>query len=281
MKKTIVFLLFICLSFAAMAGNKKKLFPKVKDGGTIDADFLNQVTTTIENKVLGFQIPDEILGQWECTNITIGCGNDVGTFDGGIIDHGWYQTRTQILTFSQDQSGDFAYSTDEQQLLGCRDDLNYSCSGHYSVLNNMFLYIQEAEGGTVKPIPEGPFMYPLDKFSDNSFNIQVSNSVVISCQRLNVAPDFPTALEAVHDSTSDIMLTWSDNSITEDGFNVYRRTIIDPTADIPDYLMIQATDPDVNTHTDSDCVGDCYYKIRAFNTNGESAASNVVKMTIE
>lgn len=298
MKKAFFALLLICISTTLLGSTPKKLFPVVVDGGTIDADYLNQITKTVENDILGFQSPDELLGTWECKNITLECAQHVGTLDsgiantglhdnGGLTDHGWYQTRTQTVVFSKDTSDVYRHASSENLLTGCWDRTDLPITGRFTVMNNMILFINEKttmngedallESSTQK----GPFMYSLVKMSDTQFNIQITISSIASCTKQNVPPDIPTALQVGlnTDSTTDVKLTWSDNTTTETGFKVLRRTI-DATSDamekIPDYEVITTTGANTTEFIDKTCKGNCYYKIKAVNEHGEKEASSNV-----
>jgi uncharacterized delta-60 repeat protein len=82
----------------------------------------------------------------------------------------------------------------------------------------------------------------------------------------------PTDLEAVAISTSQIDLTWTDNSSNEDGFKIERKT-----GDFGTYAEIATVPADTTTYSDTGLTADTkyYYRVRAYNsTEGDSHYSN-------
>ena len=80
----------------------------------------------------------------------------------------------------------------------------------------------------------------------------------------------PSDLQATAISSSQIDLSWTDNSIDEDGFEIERK---DPGGK---YTKIFTTAADINSWSDSGivCGTIFYYRIRAFNIEGYSDYSN-------
>jgi len=69
-------------------------------------------------------------------------------------------------------------------------------------------------------------------------------------------------------------LAWTDNSSSENGFNVYRTTTASPS--FPgDYTQIDSTGTDVTTYSDTSAPDGetVHYAVTAFNANGESGAT--------
>jgi hypothetical protein len=91
----------------------------------------------------------------------------------------------------------------------------------------------------------------------------------------NLAPLSPTNLKvanvAAHDNTrNDITITWVTNSFNETGFEVWRST------DGTTFTQIATLPPNSMSFTDSKLgAGTYFYKVRAFNANGESNFTNV------
>ena len=75
----------------------------------------------------------------------------------------------------------------------------------------------------------------------------------------------------VEANAAQLSLTWTDNSTNEDGFKIERKTGTTGT-----YAQIAVTGANVTSYTDSglsDTTTYCY-RLRAFNTAGDSAYSN-------
>jgi len=91
-------------------------------------------------------------------------------------------------------------------------------------------------------------------------------------------PLSPSGLAASVNGSS-VTLGWTDESSDEDGFNVYRAWKPKGKA-APDFSLIATTDPDVYVFGDSVQDGDHLYYVTAFNSMGESAASNQVEVKV-
>jgi hypothetical protein len=91
----------------------------------------------------------------------------------------------------------------------------------------------------------------------------------------NLPPLAPTNLKVAnveaHDAnTSDVTVTWTTNSYNETGYEVWRST------DGVNFTQIATLAPNSMSFTDSRLTaGTYYYKVRAFNANGESLFTNV------
>ena len=82
----------------------------------------------------------------------------------------------------------------------------------------------------------------------------------------------PTALNAVTISTSQIDLSWTDNSSNEDGFKIERKI-----GDFGTYSQIATVGPDITSYNSDGLAADTkyYYKVKSYNsTNGDSHYSN-------
>jgi hypothetical protein len=91
----------------------------------------------------------------------------------------------------------------------------------------------------------------------------------------NLAPLSPSNLKVAsvvaHDNTrNDITVTWTTNSFNETGFEVWRST------DGTTFTQVATLPPNSMSFTDSRLgAGTYFYKVRAFNANGESNFTNV------
>lgn len=92
------------------------------------------------------------------------------------------------------------------------------------------------------------------------------------------APAAPSGLAATAASTSAIGLAWTDNSTTEEGFQIERAA-----AGSTSFGLIATVGIDVTTYTDSGLgAGESYdYRVRAYNGVGDSAWSNTATGTTD
>ena len=104
------------------------------------------------------------------------------------------------------------------------------------------------------------------------------NGKVLTNGRINAnkslgIPVGPTNLTAMEASSTQIDLSWSDNSdpaLNEDGFRVERKT-----GALGNYVEIATVGQDMTTYSDVLGVQDTYYyRVRAYNSSGNSSYSN-------
>jgi titin len=84
-------------------------------------------------------------------------------------------------------------------------------------------------------------------------------------------PNPPSNLVATTISKNQIDLTWTDNSSNENGFRIERKVDVGGT-----YAQIDSVGPDVTSYSNMALFGNTpyYYRVRAYNANGNSAYSN-------
>jgi phosphodiesterase/alkaline phosphatase D-like protein len=92
-----------------------------------------------------------------------------------------------------------------------------------------------------------------------------------------VPPQSPSALSATPQSASAIALVWNDNSTNEIGFKLERR-LANPSAAFAQVALI-VTDATSFTDTGLNALTAYEYRLRAYNTAGDSAYSNVFAVT--
>ena len=91
-------------------------------------------------------------------------------------------------------------------------------------------------------------------------------------------PTAPDTLAASALSASEIGVTWTDRSSNEDGFTLDRRE-----SGTSAWVTVLSSGPDVEAFTDTVLAPATkyYYKVKAYNTDGESAYSNVGSATTD
>lgn len=90
-------------------------------------------------------------------------------------------------------------------------------------------------------------------------------------------PPDSLAVEASSADTIEILLSWTDNSLDETGFEVERST----TSGAEGFSLINTTASDAAAFTDKNCDGGTqyWYRVRAVNDAGYSAYTSVVNIT--
>ncbi|MBA7492528.1 hypothetical protein ES702_03078 [subsurface metagenome] len=88
------------------------------------------------------------------------------------------------------------------------------------------------------------------------------------------APSSPSNLTATAVSSTQINLSWKDNSTNEKGFYLYRRTT-------NSYTRVAILEANANSYNDTglDPETSYWYKVTAYNDGGESGSSNEVNIT--
>ena len=99
--------------------------------------------------------------------------------------------------------------------------------------------------------------------------------ILASCITTISPPNAPTNLEAEVISSSEIKLTWNDNSDNEVGFKIERKT------DSTDWDEIKTVEANTITYTDTELTSNTryYYRVKAYNQGGESNYSNMISIT--
>jgi len=92
-----------------------------------------------------------------------------------------------------------------------------------------------------------------------------------------LTPTSPTNLVATIVSSSQINLTWQDNSDNEDGFKIERLTQIEGNHEIgwwkeTNYIQIDMVGPNITSYSDANLLHGSYYKyrVKAYNQVGDS-----------
>ncbi len=97
----------------------------------------------------------------------------------------------------------------------------------------------------------------------------------IVCNKKNQPPNSPSSLTYAN-SSSSITLTWTDNNSEEvTGYKVLRKTVV--TDDFTTVSTI--TDNSIRTYADTNVsTGTYWYRVRAYNGNGDGIPSKVVNV---
>ncbi len=120
----------------------------------------------------------------------------------------------------------------------------------------------------------------------NNCNIgQVCSNKQCVTQLQPQPPQAPSNLQVSTLSSTQIQLNWQDNSNNEQGFKIERRTnlpiVITYAIGVNDFVQIAIVSANINTYTDSGLSSNTLYeyRVRAYNSAGNSAYSNIADTT--
>lgn len=108
-----------------------------------------------------------------------------------------------------------------------------------------------------------------DNLNSNIFDISNATFTITIGENL---PNKPSNLKVQSKTTSSVVITWTDNSVNETGFKVYRKTktiwqeLATTTSKEYEDLTIET--------------GTTYYKVSAYSNEGESESTNIIGVTI-
>ena len=137
--------------------------------------------------------------------------------------------------------------------------------------------------------PNGDYVYVPNANDDTVSVIRTSDNAVTTTIKVGdypssfgkfigsvSAPESPSNLTASAQSSSQIDLSWTDNSSDETGFKIERKTGASGT-----YSEIATVSADVTTYGDTGCNGATtyYYRVRAYNASGNSSYSSEASAT--
>ncbi len=122
------------------------------------------------------------------------------------------------------------------------------------------------------PLEEGLTYYFRVKSSNVNGHLAYSDVTKVSTE-ITAAPNAPYALKASA-SSGAVALTWGDDSNKEEGFEIER------SSDGTTFSKIASTGRNENSYSDKTASKTAYYRVRAINSKGTSAYSNVAQVTV-
>ena len=250
-------------------------------GDTISADMMNEIFDYIKNANKTISA-SELIGTWSCLLSTTKsecrlAGWDNAT-DGRILP---YVYNTDTLVMIDNDNGTYSYTTPIPNIFSCADTV-HSGFGDWIVKNNV-LYVVYSSGGVAgDPTYENNVkVVKLKKVSNTKLLMEynpTSIPVFAECEKQNLAPNPPSTLTytlPADNSSSSITLTWTDSQTEAvTGYKVNRKTVV--TDNFTTVSTI--TDNTTRTYADTNVTesGKYWYRVLAYNTNGDGTPSKVV-----
>ena len=251
-----------------------------KSGDTISADMMNELFENIKlSKTVIYS--SDLVGTWSCkVSTSYSTSHDPGWTDDS---DNLSSTLISELTFSADGDGTYSYQSSAPNPFYSHDDRAIASGYKYLVTSNSFyakhpIKSNAEQGGQVQP--DGNIVYSLSKISKNSYRFLILfNDAGISpdsliCDKQNLPPNPPTSLTS-DNSSSSITLTWTDSQTEAvTGYKVIRKTVV-----TDDFTTVSTnTDNTTRTYEDDNVStgGTYWYRVRAYNSNGDGTPSMLI-----
>jgi hypothetical protein len=282
MKKSILILIAsILLSYPiSLMGAEFETIHEFKSGDTISADMMNELFENIKLSKTVI-LSSDLVGTWSCKVST----TYSNTHDPGWTDDSDNLSSTLIseLTFSADGDGTYSYQSSAPNPFYTHDDRAIASGYKYMVTSNSF-YAKIPRKDNAQDLgqikPDSKVSYSLSKISKNSYRFLILfNDAGISpdsliCDKQNLPPNPPSSLTS-DNSSSSITLTWTDSQTEAvTGYKVIRKTVL--TDNFTTVSTI--TDNTTRTYADTDVStgGTYWYRVRAYNSNGDGTPSMLI-----
>ena len=286
MKKSILIVLAsILLSFPMnLLGGDFETPHEFKSGDIISAEMMNELFDYIKNanKMIS---ASELIGTWSCMRYTMNneCKTPaLGTWTVGT--DSLYRYNSGTLVMIDDGDNTYSYTTSIPNIFSCEATESVGL-GNW-VLKNNVLFITFSRNGTAGALDEtGMKLIFLKKVSSSRLLMQMgtaSTAVFAECDKQNLPPNPPSSLTyalPADNTSSSITLTWTDTTSNQTeavtGYKVIRKTVV--TDNFTTVSTI--TDNTTRTYADTNVSdnGTYWYRVLAYNTNGDGTPSKVVK----
>jgi len=277
MKKSILILIAsILLSYPiSLMGADFETTHEFKSGDTISADMMNELFENIKLSKTNI-LSSDLVGTWSCKVSVRYSNNNVS--DWTVDSDSLYNQLTSEITFSADGDGTYSYQSSAPNPFYATDARAIGSGYNYIVSSNSFYFKyprwNEGSQGDQKA------NYHLSKISKTSYLFTLGFSDLIPtpdsliCDKQNLPPNRPSSLTS-DNSSSSITLTWTDSQTEAvTGYKVIRKTVV------TDNFTTVSTNTDNTTRTYEDdnvsTGGTYWYRVRAYNSNGDGTPSMVI-----
>ena len=270
-------LAFVCISSYA---DDLKVADDFKSGDLVSADTFNQIFGTLE-QINRTVVDTDLVGVWSCSSAYTGQTNveNISSWTNNGVFRLLEQVQINLSASGSKTSLEeaFSFTSAAPNMINPNEgDGTAAFIGKY-ILDKNHMWLQSTKDSATT----ATMIYAIDLISPTRFianRIPSSTSAgvsMFSCDSAEAVPASPTAPTATNNKTG-INLAWTDASSDETGFKVYRRLSSETEA------KVIATQTAV-TYSDTDLTESqtAYYRVTAYNDNGDSAKSKAVSATLD
>ena len=247
-----------------------KIAEDFKEGDIVSAETFNQIFDTIE-KINRTVKTEDLIGTWSCDAMTT-------RETSGWINKGLYYT----LEGAQVNFSDAVTGTGSAKVVTTSSPspfkrVNSSFTGEFIVLNNKLFTKDSGETDSriydINFISDSRFELTFLETSAQSFPANYAS--FLTCDSSAKVPAAPTLPNAVNNKAT-ITLAWTDVSVDETGFKIYRK--IDGSSE---YTLISTQTETSYSDSDTSEGTKYFYYIVSYNDNGDSAKSLIISATAD
>ena len=263
---------FILLSFFSILASSDdlKIAEDFKEGDIVSAETFNQIFDTLE-KINRTVKTEDLIGVWSCDAMTT--RQTSGWTNKGL----YYTLEGAQVNFSDAVSGTGSAKVVSTSSPSPFKRVNSSFTGEFIVLNNKLFTKDSGETDSriydINFISDSRFELTFLETSAQSFPANYAS--FLTCDSSAKVPASPTLPSAVNNKAT-ITLAWTDASVDETGFKIYRK--IDGSSE---YTLISTQTETSYTDSDTSEGTKYFYYIVAYNENGDSVKSLIISATAD
>ena len=263
--------LILPLVFSILVSSEDlKIAEDFKEGDIVSAETFNQIFDTIE-KINRTVKTEDLIGTWSCDAMTT--RQTSGWTNKGL----YYTLEGAQVNFSDAVSGTGSAKVVTTSSPSPFKRVNSSFTGEFVVLNNKLFTKDSGETDSriydINFISDSRFELTFLETSAQSFPANYAS--FLTCDSSAKVPAAPTLPSAVNNKAT-ITLAWTDVSVDETGFKIYRK--IDGSSE---YTLI-STQTETSYSDSNTSEGTKYfYYIVSYNDNGDSAKSLIISATAD
>ncbi|MBH97172.1 MAG: hypothetical protein CMM56_01835 [Rhodospirillaceae bacterium] len=269
-------LIYLCLYSLVSQAEEYVWGEEFQEGDIISAATFNQIFSTLQ-KLNRSPVDADLVGTWSCSSVHSSTDN--------MNTNGWV-TNNFIDTLSNAQlnmtassqptslSQAYSFSTSNPSPLIRFSHASVSSTGTYILYRNMLLM-----KGVISAT--GVSKFKIDIMSDDRFILTSLSDGgnypdLIVCDSATPVPAAPTGTKATNAQTT-VNVSWTDQSTDETGFKIYRR-LSNETSETQLVTAVTAS-PYIDSSLSEGQTA--YYRVSAYNSNGESSKSGVASATLD
>jgi len=247
-----------------------KIAEDFKEGDIVSAETFNQIFDTIE-KINRTVKTEDLIGTWSCDAMTT--RETLGWINKGL----YYSLEGAQVNFSDAVSGTESAKVVTTSSPSPFKRVNSSFTGEFVVLNNKLFTKDSGETDSriydINFISDSRFELTFLETSAQSFPANYAS--FLTCDSSAKVPAAPTLPSAVNNKAT-ITLAWTDVSVDETGFKIYRK--IDGSSE---YTLISTQTETSYSDSDTSEGTKYFYYIVSYNDNGDSAKSLIISATAD